>query len=130
MREEESSRLKQLTAELKEKNREAYEQFVSRTSRPGYKNDFYGEVKPFADRVQLLIDAWRPLAEDWVSSKKPKYVFPIQIKDTYDNLAIVCVTAFQTDTRRRRFIETIKAVDYVLENILGQIEQDRDFSGF
>ncbi|MDD9148737.1 MULTISPECIES: YppE family protein [unclassified Sporolactobacillus] len=122
MEEEEDSRLRRLTAELKEKNREAYDQFVNRTNRPDYKTDFYGEVKPFADRVQLLIDAWRPLADHWVKSRRPKYVYPIQIKDTYDNLAIVCVTAFQTDTRKRRFFETIKAVDYVLENMLRQID--------
>lgn len=126
---EEKGLLRELTAELKNKNRFAHDQYINRTRLPDYETDFYGEVKPFADRVQQLIDQWRPLAESWVKNRRPKYVYPIQIKDTYDNLAIVCVTAFQADTRRRRFFETVKSVDYVLDNILDQLRRDAGASG-
>ncbi|RYL88862.1 DUF1798 family protein [Sporolactobacillus sp. THM7-4] len=117
-------RLRQLTAELRKANRDAHDQFVNRTLQDDYETDFYGEVKPFADKMQRLIDEWRPLATGWVIRRKPKYVYPIQIKDTCDNLSIVCVTAFQKDTRRRRFFETIKSIDYVLENMLDQLDPD------
>lgn len=120
--------LDRLTRELKQCSRTAFVQFTSRTQRPDYKTDFYGTVKPFADHVQKLIDQWRPLAEDWLKSHRPKYVYPIQIKNTYDNLAIICVTAFQKDTRRRRFVETVKAIDYVLDNILSDLNQERDLT--
>ncbi|MCI1882703.1 MAG: YppE family protein [Sporolactobacillus sp.] len=118
--------LEKQTQELKKYNRAAFEQFTTRTRQDNYQTDFYHEVKPFADRVQRLIDQWKPLADDWVRRRRPKYVYPIQIKATYENLAIVSVTAFQKDTRRRRFIETVKAIDYVLDNMLVQLKSDGD----
>ncbi|RYM06351.1 DUF1798 family protein [Sporolactobacillus sp. THM7-7] len=124
MSEDTEFRLKQLSLQLRKKNRAAHDQFVRRTLKDDYETDFYGEVKPFADGMQEMIDEWRPLATKWVNSRKPRYVYPIQIKDTYDNLSIVCVTAFQKDTRRRRFFETIKAIDYVLDNIVEQLNRD------
>ncbi|EST10548.1 YppE family protein [Sporolactobacillus laevolacticus] len=124
MSEEAEVKLKELTLQISRLNKKAFRQFSERTQLTDYQTDFYGEVKPFADKMQLLIDAWRPLAEEWVRSNRPKYVFPIQIKDTYDNLSIVCVTAFQKDTRRRRFLETIKSIDYVLDHILLQAGRD------
>ncbi|MCO7176180.1 YppE family protein [Sporolactobacillus kofuensis] len=124
MRTAQDKELKEVTLELRKLNKIAHDQFTDRSQAADYQTDFYGEVKPFADNMQHYLDIWRPLADQWVSVRKPKYVFPIQIKDTYDNLAIVCVTAFQKDTRRRRFLETIKSIDYVLENILIQCEKD------
>jgi hypothetical protein len=124
VRQQTDNKLRELTLRLRELNQNALQQFSKRTREEDYQVDFYNEVKPFADKVQELIDIWRPLAEGWVRYNKPKYVFPIQIKDTYDNLSIVCVTAFQKDTRKRRFYETIKSIDYVLENILDQLERD------
>lgn len=125
MAENEKARLKEMTCELKLYNRKAKAQFTDRTRRPDYSVDFFGEVKPFADHVQHLIDSWRPLAETWVREDHPEYVYPIQIKDTYDNLSIICVTAFQKDTRRRRFLEMIKSIDYVLDNILEDLRVDQ-----
>ncbi|BBN98867.1 YppE family protein [Sporolactobacillus terrae] len=121
---ESKSRLHQLTVKLRELNQTAYKQYAEQTQDKAYQTDFYGKVKPFADAMQKVVDEWRPLAEHWVRKRKPRYVFPIQIKDTSDNLTIICVTAFQKDTRRRRFYETIKSIDYVLENIQEQLEQD------
>lgn len=125
MQQQADNKLRELTLRLRELNQNAHQQFSERTQEANYQVDFYNDVKPFADKVQELIDVWRPLAEAWVKRSKPKYVFPIQIKDTYDNLSIVCVTAFQKDTRKRRFYETIKSIDYVLENMLDQLERDQ-----
>lgn len=122
---ENERRLNRLTRALLSINKEAGNQFSERTMADGYEIDFYGEVKPFADRTKRIADEWKPLAARWVRSRQPKYIYPIQIKDTYDNLMIVSVTAFQKDTRRRRFIETVKAIDYVLENMLDRLGQDR-----
>ncbi|MCO7125764.1 YppE family protein [Sporolactobacillus shoreicorticis] len=125
MQAEAAIKLKEATNRLQQLNQTAYQQFSERTQAADYQTDFYSEVKPFADEMQRVLDVWRPLADAWVKTTKPRYVFPIQIKDTYDNLAIVCVTAFQKDTRKRRFYETIKSIDYVLSNILDQLDQDQ-----
>ncbi|MET1249722.1 YppE family protein [Sporolactobacillus sp. STCC-11] len=124
MHQQADNKLRELTLHLRELNQNAFQQFAKRTQEKDYQVDFYNEVKPFADKVQELIDIWRPLAEAWVRRSKPKYVFPIQIKDTCDNLSIICVTAFQKDTRKRRFYETIKSIDYVFDNMLDQLERD------
>ncbi|MBM7645251.1 hypothetical protein JOD45_001462 [Scopulibacillus daqui] len=113
--------LKDLTIELRQYNQKAYGQFVNSTRQEGYEADFYNEVKPFADKVLSAADKWKPLALEWVNKERPKYIYHIQINDTYDNLTITSVTAFQKDTRRRRFLETIKAIDYVLDAILKQL---------
>jgi hypothetical protein len=114
-------RLRDITDELRRQNLLLNTHFIEETKREGYEVDFYGKVKPFADHVTRLLEEWQPLVMEWLKWKKPKYVFVPQILDTVDNLTIVSVTAFQKDTRRLRFLNTIKAIDYVLEAILEQI---------
>lgn len=109
-----------LTINLKNLNNQAYLQFINKTKKPDYKVDFFGEVKPFADQVQLLADDWKELAREWVIANKPKYVFPIQINDTHENITIAAVLAYQLETRdnnfkQKRFLEMIKSIDYVLD---------------
>lgn len=118
MDEKKLKRFLTLTNELKDLNDKAYKQFTDHTKEKEYEMDFYGEVKPFADHVTALAEEWRDLALDWLADKHPRYVHRPQVMDTYDNLTIVCVTAFQKDTRRRRFINTIKSIDYVLDTVL------------
>ncbi|MCF6408191.1 YppE family protein [Pseudalkalibacillus salsuginis] len=113
----EKRRLKQLTQRLRELNEQAYRQFEERTCKDGYEVDFYGEVKPFADEVQILADEWKPLAVKWAIEEKPKYVYPIQINDTYENMTIAAVQAFQTDTKHKRFTSMTKSIEYILESI-------------
>nr|WP_239541143.1 YppE family protein [Pullulanibacillus pueri] len=102
-------------------NQQAKDQFVLRTRSEGYEMDFYGEVKPFADEVLKVVDEWKDLVSDWMTSEQPKYIYLKQIEDTYDNLTIVSVTSFQKDTRRKRFLNTISSIGYVLETIEQQL---------
>lgn len=117
-------RIMTLTQTLLDKNDAARRQFVERTPREDYAPDFYGEVKPFADEVSRLLDEWKPLVIEWIRSEHPPYLHIKQIEDTYDNLMIISVTAFQKDTRRRRFMNTIQSIDYVLRAILQALNSD------
>jgi len=110
-------RLIALTDALLTYNARARDQFMNRTRKDGYTVDFYGEVKPFADEVLNLVDEWKPLVLEWIASDRPLYVHPKQINDTYDNLTIISVTAFQKDTRRKRFHETVTSIEFVLKTI-------------
>ncbi len=121
MRREEYIRLRELTVVLRENAQMAHDQFVHRSRTSDYQVDFYGEVKPFADRVTQILEEWEPLVMEWLKSDKPNYVFVPQIVDAVENLTIVSVTAFQKDTRRKRFLNTISAIDYCLDTILQQI---------
>lgn len=121
MNQEDTVRLKFLTETLREAEKKALDQFVNRTKGENYDVDFYGEVKPFADHVTHVLEEWQPLVMEWLRTDKPSYVFVPQIVDLVDNLTIVSVTAFQKDTRRKRFLNTISAIDYSLETILQQL---------
>jgi len=122
----ELQRLRELTSELSGLNQQLKTHFIEVTKKEGYEVDFYGVVKPFADHVTKLLEEWQPLVMEWIKWKKPKYVFVPQILDTVDNLTIVSVTAFQKDTRRLRFLNTIHAIDHVLVAVVEQIpDQDR-----
>ncbi|WP_221565138.1 YppE family protein [Alkalihalobacillus sp. TS-13] len=117
----EKQRLMELTRKLRSLNDKAYRQFDENTMGEGYEVDFYGEVKPFVDEVQHLADEWKPLAVKWAIAEKPKYVYPIQINDTYENMTISAVQAFQKDTKRKRFTSMTKSIEYILESIEDQL---------
>lgn len=109
-----------LTEQLVELNKEALDQYINITKTKGCTPDFYHEVKPFADKVLAIAEKWKPLALQWVRDEEIKYLYPFQIEDVFENITIVSIQAFYKDTRKRRFIELIKAIDYVLETILNQ----------
>ncbi len=116
----ETLKLIDLTKQLLEINEEAREQYTTRTQLEEYKVNFYEEVKPFADRTLELLKDWEPLARSWVMENNPKYLYPIQIKNTYENLEMVSVVAWQKDTGPKKFNERVQSVEYVLEKLLEQ----------
>ncbi|WP_158211611.1 YppE family protein [Alkalihalobacterium alkalinitrilicum] len=122
MTQEELSVLKELTTQLRELNNEAKHQYINYTVNEGFTADFYTDVKPFADRVYVLANKWKPLAETWVKEYSPKYVYFMQLTNAYDQLLETSIAAFQKDTKSKRFIDTIKSIDYILDTILIQIE--------
>ena len=115
-------RLKTLTKSLRQYNENARLQYMNKTTAEGYEQDFYNEVKPFAEKVEALADEWRPLVLQWIAEEKPKHLYPIQIHDTYDNIIAASVLVFQKNARRRRLQEMIKSIDYVLEIAEKQLE--------
>lgn len=117
-------RLKELSIQLQVLTKSAQEQYEQRTTATDYEVDFFGEAKPFADQLQNLADEWKPIATEWAIKERPKYVYPIQIKDTYENLTIIAVQAFQSDTKSKRFQALIKSIDYILESIIMQVPKE------
>lgn len=114
---EKNMELLKLTKTLMDYNDEAKQQYLYTTQQEGYEVDFYNKVKPFVDQVELVAKQWKVLAEEWVKAEDPKYIHLPQIEDTYDNIMISSVTAFQVRTRKRKLFNTISSIAYVLENI-------------
>jgi N-acetyl-anhydromuramyl-L-alanine amidase AmpD len=117
-----SNNLLGLTKELIKLNNEAYSYFINNTKQHDYVMDFYGVVKPFVDKAHDIADQWKDPATEWILENKPKYVYPIQIKDTHENITISAVLAFQLETRdnnfkQNRFLEMIQSIEYVLESL-------------
>lgn len=113
--------LNRLTLNLLDLNKQASDYYHHTVQEEGSSADFHTIVKPFADKMLEAVERWEPLVLEWIREYQPKYVYPLQIHDTCENLTIISVTAFQKDTRRRRFINTISAIEHVLEGVLTQL---------
>ncbi|MFB4211403.1 DUF1798 family protein [Shouchella sp. JSM 1781072] len=116
-------KLKQLTTALLSLTKEAEAFYIDVVKQDkAYEVDFYGKVKPFADRVQ-------PLAQEWASEVKPflmqhytKLVHISQVEQTVENLDVVAIKSFYPSSGMRRQRETFKSVRFVLENVLEEIK--------
>lgn len=122
----EQQKLHDLTASLRQMNEEAFDQYVNRTKQEGYETDFYGEVKPFADRVKVTADEWKAGAVEWVMRMKPKYIHPIQIEQAHENINLVSIQAFFTDTKAKRFKEMSQSIEYVLSALQDSLQEMKD----
>ncbi|WP_216829201.1 YppE family protein [Alkalihalobacterium elongatum] len=123
MTQEEQLKLLELTNKLREYNKASYQQYINHTVKEGFTADFYTEVKPFADRIFITANEWKELAEQWVKVYRPKYIYTMQLTNAYDQLLETSVAAFQKDTKSKRFKDTIKSIDYILDTIIIQIKQ-------
>ncbi|MGY4690065.1 YppE family protein [Salibacterium sp. K-3] len=106
---------------LKDYNNESLQNFTNKAQDPGYSPDFYEEVKPFADKVKETADAWKPLAELWITEENPTYFYLKQIEDTHENILISSIRSFQSDTKTKRFREMIQSIDYILSGMEEQL---------
>ncbi|MFE8695701.1 YppE family protein [Cytobacillus sp. FJAT-53684] len=84
----------------------------------GEKGDFYEEVKPFADEVKGINDAWKEEAIKWVKNVGPKNLYNQQIDSAHEHVETVSVQAFFPDTSRSRFNSSIASARYVLNNMI------------
>ncbi|WP_026689530.1 YppE family protein [Alteribacter aurantiacus] len=121
----EQERLLTLTNELLKLNDEAL-QYFERYAKQKENAPFNEFVKPFADRVREASDQWLPLAAEYVTAKKPKYIHLKQIEAAHENINITAVTCFQADTKKKRFIETNKSIRYTVEAVQSDMEKVND----
>lgn len=115
------NKLHQLSSELLKCNEDAYQHFhhARETNTPG---DFFSQVKPFADQVKQLCDEWEPTAVEWVLRNKPKNVYPMQIRNTAENMQMVSVRAFFPETSLKKFNSHIQSIDFVLRRLLEELD--------
>ncbi|MEK3886064.1 YppE family protein [Bacillus sp. FSL K6-3431] len=110
-----------LTLQLCNYNKEAFENYHNCRS-TGIKGDFYSEVKPFADKVKECRDKWEPEAILWTIKNKPKNLYPLQIKNTGENIEMVSVRAFFPDSSLKKFNSHVQSIDYVLRRLLDELD--------
>ncbi|WP_340085130.1 YppE family protein [Siminovitchia sp. FSL H7-0308] len=91
----------------------------------GVEGDFFGEVKPFADKVKQLCEQWEPLAVQWTIACAPKNLFPQQIKHTAENIQMVSIRSFYPDSSLKRFKSHIQSIEYVLHRIMEEINENK-----
>ncbi|KZE38029.1 hypothetical protein AV656_03615 [Bhargavaea cecembensis] len=88
--------------------------------------DFFGEVKPYADRVHQLISEWKRLSSDWVRKERPKHVREPQIENAADMMTQFVVQSFYPKTGKKRFYDSVQSAEYLLKTMLAAMEEDAD----
>ncbi|WP_226676974.1 YppE family protein [Mesobacillus jeotgali] len=91
----------------------------------GVRGDFHSEVKPFADDVKLAADEWRESAGQWVRNNRPKNLHANQIETAADYLEVISVQAFFPETSKKRFLDQIQSVEFILNSMIIAIEKTR-----
>lgn len=118
-------RLKQITEELLQLTKEAESFYIDTVKKEStYEVDFYGRVKPFADKVQPLAQEWFPLAKTYLVQNPIKNLHVPQLDQTVENLDVVAIKSFYPSSGMKRQRETFKSVEYVLSNLLEGLKKD------
>ncbi|MDQ0218946.1 DUF1798 family protein [Peribacillus cavernae] len=89
----------------------------------GKEKDFYNDVKPFADKVQLASLEWADSMKVWMREERFQHLFPQQIDQTVQNLSDVAVQAFFPKTSYKRFKSHVQSVQFILQSALHEINK-------
>ena len=118
---------KQQIIELSKKLREYIKSALKRfelSKQEGIRGDFHTEVKPFADEVRETAFLWKEAAAKWVNEHKPKNLHSSQIETAADYLEVISVQAFFPETSRKRFLDQIQSVEFIVSSMILVIEQE------
>lgn len=86
--------------------------------------DFFGEVKPHVDEAHDAIDEWSRLSKAYISMERPKHVRVQQIDHAVDMMKQFIVQSFYKETGKKRFVQSIQAVQYTLDTLLRAIREE------
>jgi len=86
--------------------------------------DFFVEVKPHVDHYHEEIDAWSAQSKTWIATFRPKHVRVQQIDHAVDMMKQFLVQSFYKETGKKRFVQSIQAVQYTLETLLRAIREE------
>mgnify|MGYP001272762674 CR=1 FL=1 len=84
--------------------------------------DFYAEVKPYVDEISALLDEWEVLAKKWISTCRPKYLYPQQIETAKDHIENIAIQSFFHDTSQTRFNNRKQSAEYTLKHLLSEVQ--------
>jgi len=103
-----------------------YRQFIvdrfEQTKKTGEQGDFYEEVKPFADEVKQMTDEWRADALSWLTFHPQRHLHARQIDATAENLEMVSISAFFPNTSKKKFLDHVQSIEFVLRGLVSAIE--------
>lgn len=113
-----------LSRKLLENVDTAHKRF-QKSKQEGIRGDFHTEVKPFADEVKLAADEWRESAARWIRANRPKNIHANQIETAADYLEVISVQAFFPETSKKRFLDQLQSVEFILNSMIIAIEKAR-----
>lgn len=87
---------------------------------------FFEEVKPYADQIHQLLNEWKANAIQWIEENKPKYIHIHQIYNVVEMMNEFVVQSFYKETSKKRFIQSVQSVHYILSTFLRLLEERDD----
>lgn len=87
--------------------------------------DFYQTVKPFADEVKSVNDAWKIDMTLWLKENSPKRLNMNQVNSTSDQIEQLSVQAFFPQTSKSRFLNTQRTIEFFLTEVLLELSQKK-----
>lgn len=115
--------LKQLTEQLYAECDRSWNRFMTMREE-NREADFYDEVKPYADQMQVQINQWKELSQIFIQTYKPKHVHMVQINNASDAIEQFVVQSFYIKTSKKRFYQSIQSVKYTCETYLRALEAE------
>lgn len=85
--------------------------------------DFFEEVKPHADKIHALINAWQHTANLWIQKNRPKNLYAQQIDHAADAMEQFVVQSFYKGTSKKRFVQSIQSAQYTLSILKRKLEE-------
>ncbi len=84
----------------------------------GVTHDFDVVIKPFADEVKIINDAWKIAMKNWLPKINHKHLHLKQIDTTSEHIDQLSIQSFFPKTSKTRFLNAHRTVEYFLEEIL------------
>lgn len=84
---------------------------------------FFEEVKPYADQIQSELLNWQQQLNEWINDYQPKYLRSEQVSNVVDAMNQFVVQSFYKETSKKRFIDSIRSVEYTLKVVLRNLEE-------
>ncbi|GAF20168.1 LOW QUALITY PROTEIN: hypothetical protein JCM19046_4874 [Bacillus sp. JCM 19046] len=117
-------RLAELTEGLLQLTKEAEHFYIDTVKNDStYEVDFYGQVKPFADKVQPMAQEWFPLVKTYLVQNPIKNLHVAQLDQTVETM-LLQLNPFIPSSGMKRQRETFKSVEYVLAHLLEELKND------
>jgi len=107
--------------ELLQESKQRFESFQEKPEKT--EAYFYDQVKPNFEMMKDKSNVWEQLALEWIKEKKPKYIHPSQIESAMENVEQVVLQSFYKDINKQRFNNLHHSVEYLLNNIMDEIEE-------
>lgn len=84
---------------------------------------FFLKVKKETEPIYQLLEQWEQTALEIVKARKVN-VHPNQITSTRENMALLLMHSYYIDVRRKRYMELIRAVCYVFDQLLYELDKN------
>ncbi|MDQ1001760.1 hypothetical protein QFZ28_002160 [Neobacillus niacini] len=89
----------------------------------GTSYDFHEVIKPFADEVKKVAQAWGTEMKNWLVKNPQKHLHLKQIDTTLDHIDQLSIQAFFPKTSRSRFLNANRTVEFFLLEIVKELEK-------